>query len=100
MQDLRNYLGLSPETPGRELLQQGQDHFLFLNGDYLPGFVEEVRDEGETFAIKVKVGKRTVSIPFSAANISLPLAVLSTIYLSLRTCRTFMTMQGITCTSV
>lgn len=63
MQDLRNYLGLPPNTPGRTLLQQGQDHFLSLDGDYLMGYVEEVQDEGETFAVKVKVGKKDSSYP-------------------------------------
>lgn len=63
MQDLRNYLGLPPNTPGRTMLQQGQQHFLSLNGDYLSGFVEEVRDEGETFAVKVKVGKQDSVYP-------------------------------------
>lgn len=57
MQDLRNYLGLPPDTPGRTLLQQGQSHFMSLNGDSLNGFVEAVEDEGDTFAVKVKVGK-------------------------------------------
>ena len=63
MQDLRNYLGLPPDTPGRTLLQQGQNHLLSLDGDYLAGFVEEVRDEGDTFAVKVKVGKKDSSYP-------------------------------------
>jgi thioredoxin reductase (NADPH) len=63
MQDLRNYLGLPPDTPGRTLLQQGQKHYLSLNGDYLMGYVEEVVDEGETFAVKVKVGKQDSSYP-------------------------------------
>ncbi|MBC6481625.1 MAG: NAD(P)/FAD-dependent oxidoreductase [Hormoscilla sp. GM7CHS1pb] len=58
MQDLRNYLGLPPDTAGRTMLQQGEKHFLSLNGDYLRGYVEEVSDEGETFAVKVKVGKK------------------------------------------
>jgi thioredoxin reductase (NADPH) len=58
MQDLRNYLGLPPTTPGRELLKQGQDHFLSLDGDYLNGFVESVHDEGDSFSVKVKVGKK------------------------------------------
>lgn len=58
MQDLRNYLGLPPNTPGRTLLQQGQSHLLSLEGDYLLGFVEDVVDEGETFAVKVKIGKK------------------------------------------
>ena len=63
MQDLRNYLGLPPDTPGRELLQQGQEHFQSLDGDYLLGFVEEVKDEGENFAVKVKVGKKDSIYP-------------------------------------
>jgi thioredoxin reductase (NADPH) len=63
MQDLRNYLGLPPTTPGRTLLQQGQDHLLSLEGDYLAGYVEGVQDEGETFAVKVKVGKKDSIYP-------------------------------------
>ncbi len=63
MQDLRNYLGLPPDTPGRTLLQQGQSHFLSLNGDSLTGFVEDVQDEGDTFAVKVKVGKTDPTYP-------------------------------------
>ncbi len=58
MQDLRNYLGLPPTTPGREILKQGQEHFLDLGGDYLHAYVENVVDEGETFAVTVKVGKK------------------------------------------
>ncbi|NDJ16875.1 NAD(P)/FAD-dependent oxidoreductase [Myxacorys almedinensis] len=57
MQELRNYLGLPPETPGRTLLQQGQSHLQSVGGDYLSGFVEAVEDEGETFAVTVKIGK-------------------------------------------
>ncbi len=63
MQDLRNYLGLPPDTPGRDLLKQGQNHILELGADYLRGFVEEVRDEGETFAVKVKVGRQESLYP-------------------------------------
>ena len=58
MQDLRNYLGLPSDTPGRTLLQQGQSHYLSLDGDTLNAFVDEVVDEGDTFAVKVKVGKK------------------------------------------
>lgn len=57
MQDLRNYLGLPPDTPGRELLNHGTEHALALGADYLRGYVEAVEDEGETFAVRVKVGK-------------------------------------------
>ena len=63
MQDLRNYLGLPPDTPGRTMLQQGQQHYLSLDGDYLMAYVEEVWDEGETFAVKVKVGKKDSVYP-------------------------------------
>jgi thioredoxin reductase (NADPH) len=63
MQDLRNYLGLPPTTPGREMLQQGHDHALHLGADYLRGFVEEVQDEGETFAVRVKVGRQDSVYP-------------------------------------
>jgi thioredoxin reductase (NADPH) len=63
MQDLRNYLGLPPTTPGRALLQQGHEHSLALGADHLRGFVEEVTDEGETFAVKVKVGKQNSEYP-------------------------------------
>jgi thioredoxin reductase (NADPH) len=63
MQELRNYLGLPPTTPGRDLLQQGQDHLLSLGGDHLRGFVEDVQDEGATFAVKVKLGKQDSIYP-------------------------------------
>ena len=63
MQDLRNYLGLPPDTAGRTLLQQGEKHFLSLDGDHLRGYVEEVSDDGETFAVKVKVGKKDSIYP-------------------------------------
>jgi thioredoxin reductase (NADPH) len=63
MQDLRNYLGLDPHTPGRTMLQQGQAHYLSLGGDYLNGFVEEVVEEGDHFAVKIKVGKKDSIYP-------------------------------------
>lgn len=63
MQDLRNYLGLDPTTPGRDMLQQGLDHYLSLDGDHLRGYVEAVEDEGETFTVKVKVGKQDSIYP-------------------------------------
>lgn len=63
MQNLTNYLGLSPETPGRDLLKQGKDHILSLGADYLNGYVEHVSDEGDTFAVKVKVGKKESTYP-------------------------------------
>lgn len=57
MQELHNYLGLPPDTPGKEVLKQGKNHYLSLDGDYLNGYVEEVIDEGETFAIRVRIGR-------------------------------------------
>jgi thioredoxin reductase (NADPH) len=58
MQELHNYLGLPPDTPGRSLLRQGKEHYLTLGGDMLDGFVEEIVDEGETFAVTVKFGRQ------------------------------------------
>jgi thioredoxin reductase (NADPH) len=63
MQDVTNFVGFPPHTPGRELLQRGQDHMLDLDADYLRGFVEDVQDDGETFAVKVKIGKLNSSYP-------------------------------------
>ncbi|MEO1352919.1 MAG: NAD(P)/FAD-dependent oxidoreductase [Cyanobacteria bacterium J06635_15] len=57
MQELHNYLGLPPDTPGRDVLKQGKDHYLSLEGDYLNGYVEDVTDEGETFAVRVRIGR-------------------------------------------
>jgi thioredoxin reductase (NADPH) len=58
MQELHNYLGLPPDTPGRSLLRQGKEHYLTLGGDMLDAFVEEIVDKGETFAVKVKIGRQ------------------------------------------
>lgn len=63
MQELHNYLGLPPDTPGRVLIKQGKEHFESLDGDLLNGFVEEVLDEGETFAVRVKVGRQNSIYP-------------------------------------
>jgi thioredoxin reductase (NADPH) len=63
MQDLRNYLGVDSHLPGRELLKQGQHHALEVGADYLMGFVEDVKDEGETFKVRVKVGKKESVYP-------------------------------------
>ncbi|NEO32942.1 MAG: NAD(P)/FAD-dependent oxidoreductase [Symploca sp. SIO3C6] len=63
MQQLHNYLGLPPDTPGRNLLKQGKDHYLSLGGDFLGGYVEEIVDEGETFAVRVKVGRQDSIYP-------------------------------------
>ncbi|MDJ0568300.1 MAG: NAD(P)/FAD-dependent oxidoreductase [Pleurocapsa sp. MO_192.B19] len=57
MTELHNYLGLPPDTPGRSLLRQGKEHFLSLGGDLLDAYVEEIVDQGETFAVRVKVGR-------------------------------------------
>ena len=57
MQELHNYLGLPPDTPGRSVLRQGKDHYLSVGGDLLDAFVEDVIDEGSTLAVKVKVGR-------------------------------------------
>ncbi|NET01831.1 MAG: NAD(P)/FAD-dependent oxidoreductase [Sphaerospermopsis sp. SIO1G1] len=58
MQELHNYVGLPTDTPGRKLLKQGKEDYVSLGGDFLNAFVEEVIDEGETFAVKVKIGRQ------------------------------------------
>ena len=63
MQDLRNYVGLDPDTPGRSILTHGVKQSVDWGADYLRAFVEEVTDEGETFAVKVKVGKKDSTYP-------------------------------------
>jgi thioredoxin reductase (NADPH) len=63
MQELRNYFGVDPTRPGRDLVQHGTEQALHWGADYLRAYVEEVRDEGETFAVKVKVGKTNSLYP-------------------------------------
>lgn len=58
MQELHNYLGLPPDTPGRDVLKQGKDHFLSLEGDFLNAFVEEVLDEGDVFTTRLRIGRQ------------------------------------------
>ena len=58
MQDLRNYVGFDPDTPGRDIISHGSKQALDWGTDLLRGYVEEVTDEGETFAVRVKVGKQ------------------------------------------
>lgn len=63
MQDLRNYLGLDPHTPGRDVLNHGTQQAVDWGADYLRGYVEEVTDEGDTLAVRVKVGKKDSTYP-------------------------------------
>jgi len=57
MQELRNYVGLDPHTPGRDLLKHGTDTALSWGADYLRAFVDGVKDNGDYLEIQVKVGK-------------------------------------------
>jgi len=57
MQELRNYLGLDPHTPGRDLLKHGTNTALHWGADYLRAFVDGVNDQGDYLEIQVKVGK-------------------------------------------
>lgn len=57
MQELHNYLGLPPDTPGRDVLKRGKTHYQSLDGDYLNAYVEAVVDEGDTFAVRVRIGR-------------------------------------------
>jgi thioredoxin reductase (NADPH) len=67
MQELHNYLGLPPDTPGREVLKQGKTHYLSLEGDHLNGYVEDITDEGETFAVRVRIGRTNPTSPFKVS---------------------------------
>ena len=58
MQDTRNYLGFDPDTPGRDIISHGIKQALAWGADFLRAYVEEVTDEGDTFAVRVKVGKK------------------------------------------
>ncbi|CDN14906.1 Thioredoxin reductase [Richelia intracellularis] len=58
MEELHNYLGLAPNTPGRTLLKNGKDHYLSLGGDLLNGYVDEVVEEGDIFIVRVKVARQ------------------------------------------
>ena len=63
MQDLRNYVGLDPDTSGASIIHHSTQQAIEWGADHLRGFVEEVTDEGETFAVKVKVGKQSSIYP-------------------------------------
>lgn len=63
MQDLRNYVGLDPDTPGRDIINHGTKQAIDWGADHLRGYVEEVTDEGETLAVRVKVGKKDSIYP-------------------------------------
>ncbi|MEO0540790.1 MAG: NAD(P)/FAD-dependent oxidoreductase [Cyanobacteria bacterium P01_A01_bin.105] len=62
MQETRNYLGLDPSTPGRNILANGKKNALAWGADHLQGFVEKVVDEGETFAVDVKIGRKSSTV--------------------------------------
>jgi len=63
MQDLRNYVGLDPHTPGRDIQKHGMEQAVNWGADYLRAFVEDVTDLGDRFAVKVKVGKVDSTYP-------------------------------------
>jgi thioredoxin reductase (NADPH) len=63
MQDLRNYLGLDPDTPGRDIVNHGTKQAIDWGADHLRGYVEEVTDEGDHLAVKVKIGKKDSTYP-------------------------------------
>ncbi|MEM9137420.1 MAG: NAD(P)/FAD-dependent oxidoreductase [Cyanobacteria bacterium P01_F01_bin.42] len=63
MQDLRNYVGLNPDTPGSKIITHATKQALDWGADYLKGYVEDVIDEGDTFAVRVKVGKQNSTYP-------------------------------------
>ena len=63
MQDLRNYVGLDPDTPGRDIITHGTKQAIDWGADHLRAYVEEVTDKGDMFAVRVKVGKKDSTYP-------------------------------------
>jgi len=63
MQDLRNYVGLDPDTPGRDIQKHGVEQSLNWGADYLRAYVEDITDLGDRFAVRVKVGKVDSNYP-------------------------------------
>jgi thioredoxin reductase (NADPH) len=63
MQDLRNYVGLDPHTPGRDIQKHGMEQAVNWGADYLRAYVEDVSDLGDRFAVKVRVGKVDSTYP-------------------------------------
>ena len=58
MQDVRNYLGIDPEASGSSVLNHGVKQAIEWGADHLRGFVEKVTDEGETFKVDIKIGRK------------------------------------------
>jgi thioredoxin reductase (NADPH) len=63
MQDLRNYIGFDPDTQGSTIVNHATKQAIDWGADHLRGYVEEVTDEGDTLAVKVKVGKKDSIYP-------------------------------------
>ncbi|MEC4804207.1 MAG: NAD(P)/FAD-dependent oxidoreductase [Jaaginema sp. PMC 1079.18] len=63
MQDLRNYVGLDPDTRGSDIINHSTKQAVEWGADHLRGYVEEVTDEGETFAVRIKVGRKNSTYP-------------------------------------
>jgi len=68
MQDLRNYVGLDPTTPGRDIIKHATEQALDWGADFLRAYVEEVTDAGEHLQVKVKVGKTDSIYPVFKAK--------------------------------
>ena len=63
MQEVRNYLGIDPDVSGSQVISHGTRQAIDWGVDHLRGYVEDVTDEGNTFAVKVKVGKKDSIYP-------------------------------------
>ena len=58
MQEVRNYLGIDPEASGSSVLNHGTKQAIEWGADHLRGYVENVVDEGDSFAVEVKIGRK------------------------------------------
>ncbi len=68
MQELRNYFGVDPTVPGRDLQKHGMKTALSWGADYLHAYVEDVTDRADHLEVKVKVGKENSIYPVFKAR--------------------------------
>jgi thioredoxin reductase (NADPH) len=61
MQDLRNYVGLDPHTPGRDMIKQSTDQSIEWGADFLRGYVDGRNLRSESQSRQIRYDRRDVS---------------------------------------
>jgi thioredoxin reductase (NADPH) len=59
IQELNNYLGQPPGTPGKELIQKGKKHYLSFDSDFLNGYVDR---QGQLHQVPTPVNHALTSL--------------------------------------